>query len=141
MLVDNVKKKGKRTMADVRSADSREPAHCQKFRVSLTTLLFRSEWRIHSKDNNIINVRYCTTSLCENVGRCESRAKSMLSLSRSRRSLPVLSSWSSLQQRATKRMGRQMRAGGVSCALPHGDRSTPFDGSERREERKISYTW
>lgn len=60
-----------------------------------------------------------------------------LSLSLSRRSVsPVLTSWSSLQQRATKRMGGQQCAQkGVSCALPHGDRSNAVRRL-RKEERR-----
>lgn len=61
------------------------------------------------------------------------------SLSLSRRSLEGADIVVLLAAARDKKDGSPMRAEGVSCALPHGDRSTPFDGSERREERKILY--
>lgn len=61
------------------------------------------------------------------------------SLSLSRRSLEGPDIVVLLAAARDKKDGSPMRAEGVSCALPHGDRSTPFDGSERREERKILY--
>lgn len=67
------------------------------------------------------------------------RNRCSLSLSLSRRSLKGPDIVVLLAAARDKKDGSPMRAEGVSCALPHGDRSTPFDGSERREERKILY--
>lgn len=100
------------------------------------SLLIRSQCT-HLKDNSTFNIWYCTISLCENVGRHESCARSSCSLSLCLRLKDISLSLSRLHvvillaTRDNKKDGSHGR--GISLA-PFGDRFTPF--SARKEERR-----